>query len=98
MRKVRRAWLRRIPGYGEQERPVFRPRPGEGVPDPEGKPGEGEPPEGEASFPETTDGARPRWQARGPQQLIQSYMALTVGTDTLSRSRFVTMRQADSVR
>ena len=50
MRKVRRAWLRRIPGYGEEERPVFRRRPGEGVPDPEGKPGEGEPSEGEASL------------------------------------------------
>ena len=50
MRRVRRAWLRRIPGYGEEERPVFRRRPGEGVPDPEGKPGEGEPSEGEASL------------------------------------------------
>ena len=48
MRRVRRAWLRRIPGYGEEERPVFRRRPGEGVPDPEGEPGEDDSPEGEA--------------------------------------------------
>ena len=49
MRRVRRAWLRRIPGYGEEERPVLRRRPGEGVPDPEGEPGVGDPPEGDAS-------------------------------------------------
>ena len=48
--------------------------------------------------PETTDGARPRWQAGGSQQLIQSYIMLVVGGGTLSRSRFVTMRQVDSVR